>query len=490
MGTGGNKEGEGMNSMEQFLLIGDSFGKAFHNNILGKPEFFIGGLVFIGYLLLRKPIYECFGGFIKAAVGMMIWSMGAGGLVVTFRPILAGLNDRFALNAVVIDPYFGLSAAGQAIQDIGMSLSWTMISLMIGFGWNILLVLLRKHTKIRTLFLTGHIMFQQATTCTWIIFFAIPELHTMTGAVWIGMLVGTYWAVFSNLTVSATQKLTDNAGFAVGHQQMGWVWLTSQIAPKLGDPEKTVENFKLPRWLQMFNDNVIASGTLMLIFFGSIMMLLGEDYIRSIDKGFPKTLHFATYILSNSLMFAVYLFILISGVRMFVAELTESFRGISEKVLPGSLPAVDCTATYGFSSPNTVLFGFLIGAIGQFVAIAGLLIFKSPIMIITGFVPVFFDNATVAVFANKFGGVRAAAICTFFTGIMQVLGGALAAVYFGLYKHGGWHGNIDWDTIWPTIGVICKNFALPGVIAVILLMLMIPQLQYRRSNKDIYFNCQ
>lgn len=463
----------------------------FANNILSKPEFFIGILVFIGYLLLGKPIYDAFGGFIKAAVGMMIWNVGAGGLVSTFRPILAGLNDRFHLNAAVIDPYFGLNAAGEAIKMIGMSLSWTMISLMVGFGWNILLVLLRRYTKLRTLFLTGHIMIQQATTCTWILFFAIPELRNFTGALWIGILVGTYWAVFSNLTVEPTEKLTEDSGFAIGHQQMFWVWLTSKVAPKLGDPNKSVENVRLPKWLSMFNDNVISTGVLMLLFFGTIMSILGEPYMRTIDKGFAANLAFPTYILGKSLSFAVYLFILISGVRMFVAELTESFRGISEKILPGALPAVDCAATYGFSSPNTVLFGFLFGCIGQFIAIAGLFIFKAPIMIITGFVPVFFDNATVAVFANKFGGVRAATILPFCTGLVQVFGGGFAAWYFELYKYGGWHGNIDWDTLWPLIGVIMKNFSTPGMIIVIILMLAIPQLQYRRSkNKENYFKVE
>lgn len=476
--------------MDLYTII-NTASTVFANNILSKPEFFIGILVFIGYLLLGKPIYDAFGGFIKAAVGMMIWNVGAGGLVSTFRPILAGLNERFHLNAAVIDPYFGLNAASEAIKMIGMSLSWTMISLMVGFGWNILLVLLRRYTKLRTLFLTGHIMIQQATTCTWILFFAIPELRNFTGALWIGLLVGTYWAVFSNLTVEATEELTDNAGFAVGHQQMLWVWLTRKIAPKLGDPNKSVENVRMPKWLSMFNDNVISTGTLMLLFFGVIMTILGEPYMRSIDKGFPITLAFPTYILGKSLSFAVYLFILISGVRMFVAELTESFRGISEKILPGALPAVDCAATYGFSSPNTVLFGFLFGCIGQFIAIAGLFIFKAPIMIITGFVPVFFDNATVAVFANKFGGVRAASILPFCTGIVQVLGGGFAAWYFELYKFGGWHGNIDWDTLWPVIGIILKNFSTPGLILVIVLMLVIPQLQYRRSaNKDNYFKVE
>ena len=57
---------------------------------------------------------------------------------------------------------------------------------------------------------------------------------------------------------------------------------------------------------------------------------------------------------------------------MFVAELTESFKGISDKLLPGAIPAVDCAVAYGFAPANAVTVGFFCGALGQFLAIAGL----------------------------------------------------------------------------------------------------------------------
>lgn len=171
---------------------------------------------------------------------------------------------------------------------------------------------------------------------------------------------------------------------------------------------------------------------------------------------------------------------------MFVSELTNSFQGISEKLLPGSVPAVDCAATYGFGHPNAVTFGFLFGALGQFVAIMGLLVFQSPVLIISGFVPLFFDNATFAVFANRLGGIRAAAIIPFVSGMIQVLGGGFAAWYFTTANFGGWHGNFDWDTLWPVIGVIMNNFQYVGVALVAVCMLAVPQIIYAR-NKDTYF---
>ncbi len=468
-------------------MILNTIFEVFVNNILTKPEFFVGILVLIGYLLLGKTIHEAFAGFVKATVGYMILNVGAGGLVTTFRPILAGLDGRFKLNAAVIDPYFGLNAVNKALENIGLSISWTMIALLIGFILNILLVLGRKFTKCRTLFITGHIMVQQATTATWIIFLAFPQYRNMTGAILVGVFVGVYWAVATNMTVKATQRLTENAGFVIGHQQMVAVWATDKLAGKIGDPKKTLDDIKLPSWLSIFHDNIVATGTLMLFFFGTIMIILGEDYMRTLDKTFVATLAFPTYIVSKALSFAVYLAVLMTGVRMFVAELTESFQGISNKILPGVLPAVDCAAVYGFGSPNAVLFGFIFGALGQFIAIAGLLIFKSPILIITGFVPVFFDNATIAVFAEKRGGARAAAILPFISGILQVLGGLVAVALFKLQGFGGWHGNIDMSTVWVIQGFMINKFHLVGYVLAIVGMLIIPWIQYAKAKSPEYY---
>lgn len=459
----------------------------FTNNILTKPEFFVGLIVLVGYILLGKPWYESFRGFIKAVVGYMLLNVGAGGLVVTFRPILSGLNERFDLNAAVIDPYFGMQAVNTALNDIGSTSSYTLIALLIGFAWNILLVTFRKITKLRVLFITGHIMVQQATTVTWIVFFASESLRNVTGAAIVGILVGTYWAVFSNLTVEATEDLTDNAGFALGHQQMLAVWLSYKISPKIGDPEKNLDNIKLPGWLSIFNDSVVSSSIIMLLFFGTIMGILGEDYLRSIDTGFAPTLAFPVYIFSKSLLFAVYLSVLREGVRMFVSEMTESFHGISNKLLPGAMPGVDCAAAYGFAPPNAILWGFILGALGQFIAIAGLLIFQSPIMIIPGFVPLFFDNATIAVYANKRGGIRAATILPILSGIIQVVGGALCVGMLQLYKYGGWNGNFDWSTLWLAFGALIQLTPVTGSIICIIIMLIIPQFQYK-FNKENYWN--
>lgn len=458
----------------------------FQNNILTKPQFFVGFIVFVGYMLLKKPIYECIAGFIKAVVGYMILGVASGGLVGNFRPVLAGLKDRFELSAAVIDPYFGQAAAQMSVENVGRSFSMMMMVLLIAFLINITLVFFRKYTKIRTLFITGHVMVQQSSTALWLVLFCFPELQDPQVVIMLGCLLGTYWSVASNLTVEPVAKLTEGGGFATGHQQMVGIFLVSKLAKKIGNPKNSLENIKLPGFLSIFNENVVATGILMTFFFGIIITVLGPDLMHQIDKSFGAKQNFLFYIVEKSFYFAVYLTILQLGVRMFVSELTNSFQGISEKLLPGSMPAVDCAATYGFGHPNAVTIGFLFGAFGQFLAIIGLVVFQSPILIISGFVPLFFDNATFAVFANRLGGVRAACIIPFVSGMIQVLGGAFAAYFFTTGNFGGWHGNFDWDTLWPCIGLIMYNLQYVGVAAVILCLLAVPQIIYMR-NKDTYF---
>lgn len=465
----------------------------FSQNILQKPAFFVGILVLIGYILLKKPWYDVFAGFVKATVGYMILNVASAGLVSTFRPILAALNYRFNIGAAVIDPYFGLTAANNYIMDnFPKFVGTATTALLIGFFLNIFLVAFRKITKVRTLFITGHIMVQQAATVTLMIILLIPSFRNQFwGTLAVGIVCGLYWAVSSNMTVEPTQRLTGGGGFAIGHQQQFAIWFVDKIAPKIGKKEENLDNLKLPTFLNIFHDTVVASATLMLVFFGGILAVLGPEIMSNaelIGAGayVPEKQAFFMYVLQTALTFSVYLFILMQGVRMFVAELTNAFQGISNKLLPGSFPAVDVAASYGFGSSNAVLSGFAFGLIGQLITIALLVIFRNPILIITGFVPVFFDNAAIAVYADKRGGWKAAVALSFISGILQVALGAVAVGLLGLT--GGYHGNIDLVLPWLPIGYLFKYLGVIGYVIACLFFLIIPQLQYAKAkDKEAYY---
>ena len=460
----------------------------FASNILTKPAYFIGLIVLIGYILQKKTWYDSLAGFIKATVGFLILSVGSGGLVSNFRPILVGLKDRFNLDAMVIDPYFGQNAVQSAMEGIGRSFSQVMFLLLIAFIFNLVLVKFNKITKLRAVFTTGHVQMQQAATAFWLILFCFPQLGDTPMLIIMSLILGLYWAVGSNLTVEISQDLTDGGGFCVAHQQMFGIAFFSYLSKKIFGNKKNskrIEDIQLPGFMSIFNENMVSTAILMMIFFGAIMAVLGKDYFIE-TKVLKEGASFFMYVVDTSLKFAVYLAILQLGVRTFVTELTNSFQGISNTFLPGAVPGIDCAATYGFGSPNAVTIGFLFGVLGQVIAILGLIVFKSPVLIITGFVPVFFDNATFAVYANHKGGLRAASILTFLSGVIQVLGGAVAAGAFGLAAYGGWHGNFDWDTIWVGFGFLMQNFQYIGLGIVLIILLAIPQLQYSK-NKEHYF---
>lgn len=467
-------------------MIFDVWGVIF-NNILSRPAIFIGLLVIIGYLLLKKKWYEVLAGFIKASVGYMILQVGASNLLKSVDPLLKGLQKKFEISAVVIDPNFGLSAATKALESIGESLSFAMITLLIAFIWNIVLVAFRRFSKVRTLFTTGHIMVKQAAVATWIVYFLLPNFRNIYGILLTGLLCGTYWSVFSNLTVEATNDLTGGAGFAIGHQQMLAIWIADKFSHKFGRKEEGVGQFEFKGAFKLIDDYVVSTTILMMLFFGIIILVIGQNTMQQIDSTFSKNILFGTYIFEKCASFAVNLVILKQGVRMFVNELVNSFEGISSSLLKGSVPAVDCAATYGFGDGNAITLGFLFGAVGQLLAILGLLIFKSPLMIIPGFVPLFYDNATIGLYANNKGGFKALIVMCIGCGAVQVLGSAVAIYLFSMQSFGGYVGNYDWASLWPVIGLFLDKFAVVGIVLAIVLMLLIPQIQYRK-NRENYFN--
>ena len=127
---------------------------------------------------------------------------------------------------------------------------------------------------------------------------------------------------------------------------------------------------------------------------------------------------------------------------MFVTELQQSFQGVSEKLIPGAVVAIDIAAVYGFA-PNAVTFGFVSGTIGQFIGMGltiaiAIAVPKVVTVVIPLFITLFFSSGALGPYANAAGGARATLILPALLGIAEIL-----IVGFGLagFSHAAFELN-------------------------------------------------
>jgi ascorbate PTS system EIIC component len=459
-----------------------------------RAAMFMTVLVFIGQLLAKKGFVDSLSGGLKAYIGYVVYQTATGGLYNIFQPIMMGMRQVMGMNIIVNDDSLGAGTLTHILESFGRTTSLQMAAMAMGFVIAIILVLFKKQTKFRSMIIQAHILSGQAIDMVPILLVMFPSMNDAVTILVTGLYLGVKWCMLSNLTVEPAQDLTDGANMVVGHTQMivdriayEYGRHVERKAKKNGKEVKKFDNIELPGFLSIFNDMYVASFVVMLIYFTILMMLIGKEAMMTIDTSLGADDSFALYIFHSAGKFPVYLVILLTGMRMFVAELTTAFSGISEKILPDVLPGIDCAAFYGFVTDGQVVtISFIIGSLSMTLftflgMLAGL-----PFVCIVGFVPMMFDSATAGIFGYQRGGVKGLVFGVELCAIADVFLAGIAACVIGFDVYGGVGFQVDNAITLAIFSPIWKYLGWIGYALVIIAMLAVPHIQYALNKKGYW----
>src|SRR5690606_14532837 len=127
------------------------------------------------------------------------------------------------------------------------------------------------------------------------------------------------------------------------------------------------------------------------------------------------------------LRFAGGIAILLFGVRMFLAEIVPAFKGFSDRVIPGTRPALDAPTVFPVA-PTAVMGGFVASTV-VFLVCLGL--FASWFTLAPPMIMLFFVGGAAGLFGNVVAGWRGAVLGGVITGLSLAVG---QAVTWGLYE--------------------------------------------------------
>jgi len=399
----------------QNILIGIA------NNIFSQVPILIGIIALLGLLLQRKPVETVVGGTIRAIVGVVIMLIGidifVGGLV-SFQAVVA--------SAVGLQP----PAAESTLNDF-LAGPGTSVPLIIAVGFAIHMVLVRTFPAARYVYLTGHLMFWVSIVVAASIVEVFADVQRLPLVIVGSVIVACYWTL-QPLWIAPLMRKT------VGHDQFGLGHTTSTLALaagygaralRLGDPEKhDSEKLKLPKKISFLKDINISTALVI-----SVIMLIAiafaDSEVVQAQMGTSTLLPWAWGLL-QALRFAAGIAILLYGVRMFLAEIIPAFKGISDKVLPGTRPALDIPVTFP-KAPTAVMIGFIASTV-VFLIFMGVFAATGWFVLVPPMIMLFFGGGAGGVFGNAVAGWRGA-----------VFGGVINGVVLAFGQWIGWglYGN-------------------------------------------------
>ncbi len=371
-------------------------------DIASTPALLVALIAIIGNLLQRKSASDIVQGGIKTFVGFLIVTAGAGVIEQSIIPFGDLFQHAFNMSGVVPN---NEAIVAIALNEYGTA---TALIMLTGMIFNIIIA---RFTKFKYIFLTGHHTLYMA--CMVAVIMVVAGFKSAGLILMGGCALGIIMTLSPALIQKYMVQLTGNDQVALGHFSGVGYWLSGFVGEKLGDKSKSTEDINFPQGLNFLRDSTVSISLSMILFYLIVTLFSENQWIMTnlSDGNNPYI-----WSLTQGGMFAGGVSIILSGVRMILAEIVPAFKGISEKVVPNSKPALDCPIVYPYA-PNAVLIGFVSSFVGGLVSMV-IMIFAGWTVILPGVVPHFFCGATSGVIGNASGGVRGATIGAFLQGVL------------------------------------------------------------------------
>ncbi|MGO4028696.1 PTS ascorbate transporter subunit IIC [Staphylococcus pseudintermedius] len=407
-------------------------------DVLSQPAILVALIAFIGLVVQKKPVSVVTSGTIKTILGFLVLSAGAGVVVQSLEPFGKIFQHAFGVQGVVPN--------NEAIISIALEKYGTTAALIMVFGM-LVNILIARVSNLKFIFLTGHHTFYMAAFLA--IILTVGHIKGVLTVILGALILGLIMAVFPALAQPTMRKITGNDQVALGHFGTVSYWAAGEVGKLFKGHSKSTEEINFPKGLSFLRESTISISLTMILLYLIASLFAGVGYVHG---EISKDQNFIVFSLIQGVTFAAGVFIILTGVRLILAEIVPAFKGISEKLVPHSKPALDCPIVFPYAQ-NAVLIGFFVsfltGVLGMFV-----MFLIGGVVILPGVVPHFFLGATSGVFGNARGGIKGAVAGSALNGLLITF---LPLLFLPFLGDLGLASTTFSDTDFLVVGIVFGN---------------------------------
>lgn len=425
------------------------------NNLFTQTAFFMGVLVAIGMISLKKPFVDVLEGFLTGMLGYYVFNIGTSAMGTTVQML-----------GKLLAPTLGITGGVTPVGSSPFLALPTTIEYLIPrvvpcfiLVWLVHVLLVKFVPWFKVIYLSMHNVLAMVSVFYYF-FYVTCALEGIALDTVVGLSTLVYITVSPMLSYKASMEATGGA-YALGWTNQISAAICAKIAPLFGDPEKDdAESIKLPGFLSGISASgltIALSIPLAWVIVWLIVVIVGNPEALEIYNGYRGNVNGLIYILLSGVQWAAATYVLQYGLRMFLGALLPAFQGLAEKFLPNAVPGLDTVAFYG-AGPNAVAISMLAHMLGEVVASMTQLAFRTPVFVIFSLVVGFNEMAAIGPIVNKRGGWKACAVCGFLVGFAAVYAAILFVTGLNIVEQSVTMGSLDSCLYMGAIGWIGKLF--------------------------------